>query len=244
MYSSKRQIFIISIASVLFFSFTNGKVAKFNKLMVELNKFYPKVINENGEVSLSKIKSNEEELNEVLEQIAVINLHKAHEPAQKMFFVHAHNLHVFQKLNQLNPKDNLEEYEDFYDGESFTVNKGQFTLRSLQHFIMTKFDDPNLIFALYLGGNYSPQPAHPSNKHYEKYFSQLTKDFMNNDSYIRVKPKSEILMLPEYMKWHMKEFNIKDPQEFLKYVNTYRSEENQVPEEYTVKLYPYSWRLK
>ena len=242
MQSFKNTAILVIVLGCISLSFTNRKSAKLNKLLNQVNSFYPVVLDENGKLSISKCKDHEDEILQFNERIATISLQRSDEAMQKMLFVHAFNLQVLKKINDYFPLKDIETIDDFYDGNSFTVSRGQYTLRTLKYYLMGKYKDPRVLFCLYFGGNSSPSLSFIKDKDYEKVILAKTESFLNEKQMVRIKSKSHLLLLPEFMKWYFDDFNLNDHQGYIKYVNEYL-QDNKIPDDYEVKFYPYSWKL-
>ena len=242
MHTTKRTLIIISLIAFVSVSFVNKRTVKFNRLMVQMNQFFLGLEGETGFLDLKRISSQTDKIELLKNSLSVVSLQKANESAQKMFYINAFNLRMIDLINQKQQGSNLELITDIYDGDSFTVSKGQFTLRSLKHYLMVKYKDPKVLFAIYWGGNYAPQLSAPPKKNYEKYLTQKMVRFLNDDGKVRVKEKSHKLVLPEFMKWCISDFGFEDPQQFIPFINTVK-QGNKVPSDYEVLFYPHSWKL-
>ena len=62
----------------------------------------------------------------------------------------------------------------------------------------------------------------------------------NHPSYIRVKPKSHLILLPELFKWFNHQF--KSEQNIRDIINSYRTKP--LPTTYEIKYYPWSWKTE
>ncbi len=242
MHSFKNIAVLIVLLGCVSLSFTSKKSYKLNKLLNQVNNFYPTLLDQKNNLSIEKCKEFSDKIDEFNDRIATISLHRSSEGSQKMFFIHAFSLQVLKKINQNYPLKSIEIIDDFYDGESFTVSKGQYTLRSLKHYLITKYRDPNVFFSMYFGGISSPNLTFPKEKNADNLILLKAKQFVNNKEMVRIKTRSHLLLLPEFMKWYIKDFNVEDPKGFIPYINELL-ESDKVPNNYEVKFYPYSWKL-
>ena len=242
MHSFKNIAILITLLSCVSLSFTSRKSVKLNKLINQINAFYPSLLDENNNLSVKKCNEFSDKIEALNDRIAMISLQRSTEGAQKMLFVHAFNLQVLKKINLYYPLKSIEEIDDFYDGESFTVSKGQYTLRSLKHYLIAKYKDPQVFFSMYFGGLTAPRLTFPKEKKSERLILLKAKQFVNKKENVRIKARSHLLLLPEFMKWYIKDFNIENPQDFIPYLNGLLESEK-IPDNYEVKFYPYSWKL-
>ena len=242
MHSFKNIAVLIVLLGCVSLSFTSKKSYKLNKLLNQVNNFYPTLLDQKNNLSIEKCKGFSDKIDEFNDRIATISLHRSSEGLQKMFFIHAFNLRVLKKINQNYPLKSIETIDNFYDGESFTVSKGQYTLRSLKHYLITKYRDPNVFFSMYFGGISSPNLTFPKEKNADNLILLKARQFVNNKEMVRIKTRSHLLLLPEFMNWYIKDFNVEDPKGFIPYINELL-ESDKVPNNYEVKFYPYSWKL-
>jgi hypothetical protein len=177
--------------------------------------------------------------------IAYFSLQGIDTNEQKAFYINAYNLAVLSELNEHFPIQSIEESPDFFNSQPFMVSKKQFNLRSLKRFIFDEFKDPRVYFALYISGISSPDITVSAfyREQVDKRLNKTTTSFINDMSRVKIKTRSKLVLLPEFMLWNKNDFGVKDDQEFLAYINQYRTKEKQIPVDYIVKFYPYSWKL-
>jgi hypothetical protein len=165
---------------------------------------------------------------------------------QKAFYINAYNLAVIAQLNEHYPFVSIEEIEGFFSFGEFLVAQKKYNIQSLRRYIVEKFNDPRVHFTLYLGGISSPKIPKSAFYHQqvEKQLVDITTAFVNDLSCVKIKTRSKMVLLPEFMLWSKKDFDIDDRQEFLKYINRFRSEAKQIPDNYVIDFYPYSWKIE
>lgn len=174
------------------------------------------------------------------------SLHGLNLGDQQALYINAYNLAILAELNEHYPIQSIEEIPDFYNSQPFKVAKQSFNLKSLRTHLISQYRDPRIHFTLYLGGLSSPKiPTNAfSQKSFDKEISTITSDFLNNPQYVKVKSRSKMLLLPEFMLWYIKDFERADKQGYIQYINKFRKEDQQIPSSYTVDFYPYSWKLE
>jgi hypothetical protein len=182
----------------------------------------------------------------VRQMIAHTKLHGTTEANQKAFFINAYNFAVIAELNERFPINSIEETPTFFDSKTFLVAGQKFNLKSLHSYISKKWKDPRTHFALYIGGISSPEipVAAFSHQNVDKKLTEITTGFINNMNHVKIKTRSKMVLLPEFMDWYSHDFKVKNKQDFLPFINQYRATNKKIPASYTVDFYPYSWKLE
>lgn len=184
---------------------------------------------------------------EISEQLRRVDTHRelmGDSVAQLAFWINVHNLIVIRELKQFQVHYNtLTEQKGFWKSHVITLFGEDLSLRDIQQDkLMNVYHDPRIILALYMGVKGSPLHKVPyvSPDKTDKDLEEIAKDALNNDYFIRVKEKSELVVLSPLFRWHYPDHS---SDELIRWINTYRDKEEQVPLDYEVKYYPFSWKL-
>ncbi len=198
----------------------------------------------NGRPVLSLSLNKIEEIKDLKKTIAHISLKGISEDDTKAFYINAYNVAVIDELNRHPEIKTIENVADFYTSTRFMVAHKIVTLKSLRQYLMTEFKDPRIHFALHLGGLSAPLIPVEAFSHQKsnKQLDFITKKYVNDLTTVKVKSRSKLLLLPEFMKWNIIDFKARSPQQLLSYINKYRTKK--VPANYTVAFYPYSWKVE
>ena len=240
----KTTILLITLSAVFFFSFINSHRHKIQVLFKNEKALFEN-LTINGKPNLKACYIRKGEILGIRQSIAYFSEKGIEEHRKKGFFINAYNLAVLAELNEHYPIQSMEEAPAFFDSKDFLVAKKTYNLQSLRKHIVEKFEDPRIHFALYLGGNSSPNiPTHAFFRlQVDQALNEICTTFINDLSSVKIKTRSKMVLLPEFMLWNKADFNVKNDQEFLAFINLYRSKERQIPQEYKIAYYPYSWNL-
>lgn len=202
-------------------------------------------ITANGKPDVKACYIQKGEVLAIRQVIAHTKLQGITEDDQKAFYINAHNISIIAELNEQFPISSLEEESSFFDSKTFLVAGEEYTLKTLRIYILTHFKDARMHFCLYLGGLSSPKipTAAFYHQNIDKELTDIARAFVNNQTHVKVKTRSKMVLLPEFMKWNMTDFGVNNQQGFIKYLNQYRSIDNKIPTNYTVDFYPYSWKM-
>ena len=199
----------------------------------------------NGKPNLKLCYIHKGEILGLRQTVAHQSLNGVAQNEQKAFYINAYNLAVLAELNQYYPIQSLEDVPGFFNSNTFMVAKEKFNLKSLRLHIINKFQDPRVHFALYLGGLSSPKIPTSAFSHQEidKKLDEISTSYINDLTYIKIKTRSKLILLPEFLFWNINDFNLKGKDEYVTYLNGFRTKAKQIPSGYKVRYYPYSWKL-
>tara|TARA_B100000809_G_scaffold233972_1_gene251095 strand:+ start:943 stop:1677 length:735 start_codon:yes stop_codon:yes gene_type:complete len=241
---NKSKFLLLVVVSIILLSFTAAHRHKIQVLFKKEKTVFQQLTT-NGIPNLKECYILRGEILGVRQNVAHFSLKDIDDNHKKAFYINAYNLAVLAELNEYYPIQSIEDAPDFFKSKDFMVAKKHYNLQSLRNYIIDSFHDPRIHFALYLGGISSP--TIPSNAFYHEQINEtlnkITTRFINDLTRVKIKTRSKMVLLPEFMLWNKENFNVKDDQAFLAYINTYRSKEKQIPKDYTIGYYPYSWKL-
>lgn len=183
------------------------------------------------------------EINEQLRRVEASGELQDDSIKQMAFWINVHNLIVIRELQQSQIKHTLTEQKGFWKQPVTTLFGEDLSLRDIQqNKLMDAYNDPRIMLALYLGVRSSPLHEVPyvSPDDIDDDLEAIAQKALNNDHFIRLKEKSEFVVLSPLLKWHYPDHST---EELIQWINTYRKVEDHIPLDYEVKYYPFSWKL-
>ncbi|TRX52671.1 DUF547 domain-containing protein [Fulvivirga sp. M361] len=204
------------------------------------DQFFSKHVHE-GKVAYSTIKSDQAELNALLESIAAFDLKGANSVTQKAFMINAYNVLAIKGIINKYPVKSPMKVSNFFDNKIFIVAGKKMSLNQLEKeklYPMTK--DPRLHFVLVCAAVSCPKLASFAYKPetLEHQLEEVTKKTLNDPDFIRMKGSK--VELSEIFNWYSGDFKTKG-KSTLDYINQYRTEK--FPSSSKVSFYTYNWTL-
>lgn len=190
------------------------------------------------------LSKEDEKLKKIRWSLAHVDLNGRRPDELKSFYIDAFNFMVVSQITKAYPIESVEEIPGFLNFTSVDVAGEQLTLSQLLNEKIIPFNDSRMLLALNFGTLGSPELyAHA----FIPFILDLQLDLqvtmsLNSQHHIRVKPKSEIVLLPEYFLWYRDQFETNEVS-VLEYVNTQLREANKCPADFELDYYPFSWKV-
>lgn len=206
--------------------------------------FFQKFVNKDGKVNYAGIQRNPDQLNDLLNSIALFDVSKAEMADQYAFYLNAYNVLVIGEIVAKYPLTSVQEMPGFFNKTLLRIAGEQLTLDQIETDKLRKiYDDPRLHFALVCGTNSCPRlnrSAYVGKELFEQLNNQA-KFALLDPNYVKVDEAGKLVKLPEIFKWYEGDFSTSGKTGVL-YVNQFRKV-NRVPTWFSVEYYPYNWGL-
>ncbi len=223
------------------FFFTVLSAIGFSQDFFELsNTFFQQSVQDN-KVLYQDVKSNPQELNQLISIIEQTDLESLNEPNRKAFLINSYNLIVIHQIVKNYPIKSVMEVAGFFDGTKYTVSGNKVTLNDIENkLIREKYNDPRVHFALVCGAVGCPPiigEAYLPNT-LNNQLERQTKITLNNNDFIQPQADGTV-KLSEIFNWYREDFKAFGGA--LVYLNRYR--EKSVSEDQKESYYAYDWGL-
>jgi len=196
----------------------------------------------NGRVAYSKINSNQESLNELLDLANSIIVDKNDANTFQAFWINAYNLAVIKDIIDNYPTNSPLDNAGFFDKTNYSLGGRKITLNDIENKLLrAEFNDARFHFVLVCGALGCPpliSEAYLPNTLNEQLEKQ-TKLALNG-SFIKVNAKKKRIEVSEIMKWYKEDFTSNDTSE-IDFINTYRTDK--IPSKYKITYFPYNWNI-
>jgi len=197
----------------------------------------------NGSVDYLSIQKNPQELDNLLNMIAKVEVKAAKESEKKAFWINAYNILVIKGIIDNYPLNSPKEVKGFYNQTKYTAAKEQLTLEELERNKLFKVyeEDAYLHFVLVRGTKSLPllaNFAYMPEKLAELLLSQ-TVETINNPLFIRIDEKKKIIYVSEIFRWYPKVFDLNGG--IRTFINKHR--DFPLPSSYRIEFYLSNFRL-
>lgn len=160
---------------------------------------------------------------------------------EKSYLINAYNILVLKGVVDHYPINSLLKIFGFFDQMKWQVGSKTYTLDALEkQYILDKFPDPRLHFALACGATGCPPLAafaYTSDQLNEQ-LEERTSKALNDDNFVKV--DSSGIALSQIFNWYAKDFG-GNKSAIVAYINGFRSEP--IDPRTAVNHYPYDWSL-
>ncbi|WP_091409625.1 DUF547 domain-containing protein [Aquimarina amphilecti] len=231
----KKIIFILTLLMV-----TAGFSQSATEFFTKSDAFFKKHV-ANGKVDYKAIKSNPDELNELLDMAASLSVSKSDSKTFQAFYINGYNLSVIKGVINNYPTKSPLNIKGFFDKIKYTLAGKSTTLNDLENKILRKNfpTEARFHFALVCAGLGCPpiisEAYTPSLL--EKQLQRQTTIALNNPNFIKVKGKK--VQLSQIFEWYKGDFTQNGSE--IDYVNQFRKEK--IPANSKISYYPYNWKL-
>ena len=196
----------------------------------------------NGKVAYSKINSNKESLNELLNLAEEIRVNKDDENKFQAFWINAYNLSVIKGIIDNYPTKSPLDNDGFFDKTKHSLGGNNITLNDIEHKqLRAQFKDARFHFVLVCGALGCPpliSVAYLPNTLNEQ-MDEQTKIALNG-SFLKVNFKKKRVQGSEILKWYKEDFTMNGTTE-IDFINQYRTEK--IPSKFKLSYFPYNWKL-
>lgn len=195
-----------------------------------------------GRVAYSKIYSNQESLNELLDLANSIVVDKNDANTYQAFWINAYNLSVIKGIIDNYPTNSPLDDAGFFDKTKYNLGGKKITLNDIEHKLLrAMFNDARFHFVLVCGALGCPpliSEAYLPNSLNEQLEKQ-TKTALNG-SFLKVNTKKKRVEVSEIMKWYKEDFTRNGASE-IDFINIYRTEK--IPSKFKITYFPYNWSI-
>ena len=196
----------------------------------------------NGKVAYSKIHTNQDNLNAVLELAETVSVLKDDAKTYQSFWINTYNLLVIKGVIDNYPTKSPLDNAGFFDKTKYSISGKNITLNDIEHKLLrAQFNDARFHFVLVCGALGCPPLI---NKAYfpntlDEQMDKQTKIALNG-SFLKINNKKKRVQASQIMQWYKDDFRINGGKE-IDFINTYRTE--QIPNNYKMSYFPYDWGL-
>ncbi len=232
----------IQLTFLLFLFSIFAKAATIETFFEKSDKFFNTFVI-NNKVDYLLIKNNPEQLDEVLQIAATMDISTLDINSYKAFWINTYNLLVIKGIVNKYPMKSVQEIKGFFDNTTYTVANQDMTLKIIEKNMLRKvLKDPFLNFVLVCAANGCPPLI---NKAYQpEYIDQQledqTKISINNSKFIRINKDTKTVEVSEIFDWYKEDFLDKNGR-IIDFINKYRADK--IDETYKIEFYKYDWTL-
>jgi hypothetical protein len=202
------QIFFLFL---LFIGFSYAKAQDLPLFFDTAHVFLQKYV-KNGSVDYLSIQKKPQQLDNLLNMIAKVEVKKVAENEKKAFWINAYNILVIKGIIDNYPLESPKNVKGFYNQIRYTVAKEQMTLDELKrNKLQQAYEEDAYLHFVLVGGtkslpllaNFAYTPENLS----ELMLSQ-TNNTINNPLFIRIDEKKKIIYVSEIFRWYPKVFDL------------------------------------
>lgn len=204
-----------------------------------VNSFFSTHVSD-GKVDYNQIKSNPNDLNELVDLIGAISVLNTDKNTQQAFYINAYNVLVIKGVIDDYPIKSPLDKSGFFDKITYKVSGKSITLNDIENKkLRAQFSDARFHFVLVCGAIGCPpliNQAYLPNT-IDEQLQRQTVIALNDPNFIKVK-KNKVLV-SEIFKWYKEDF-VKENDE-IEFINTFRK--TKIQSDAKVSYYPYNWSL-
>ena len=198
------------------------------------------VIKDNVDYDL--LSSNTQQLDEVLNIGAEVDLGNTSLNNYKAFWINSYNLLVIKGILDKYPVKTVQNINGFFT-TTYRVAKEYITLKNIEKQKLKLFlKDPFLNFVLVCGANGCPpliDHAYLPESIDNQLLEQTAKS-INNTNFIRIDEEKKMIEVSEIFDWYKEDFINKEGK-IIDFINKFRT--NKIDSDYKVAYYKYNWSL-
>lgn len=227
---------------IIFVLFTlKGYSQDTNSFFTKADLFFKENVS-NNKVAYSKIYSNQEPLNKLLEIAANISVSKDDTYVYQAFWINAYNLSVIKGIIDNYPTKSPLDNNGFFDKTTYSLAGKQITLNDIEHKLLrAQFKDARFHFVLVCGAIGCPplisEAYFPNNL--DAQMERQTKIALNG-SFLKVNTKKKRVEGSEILKWYKEDFTMNGETE-IEFINKYRTDK--IPNNFKLTYFSYNWNL-
>lgn len=172
-----------------------------------------------------------------------INIDDVSTNFRKAYFLNLYELLFMKQLANHYPTHYVTDINNFFTQKVISLESKEYSLNTLRiEKIKPLFKQPDYLLLIPYGGYSDHNFDGTAFKEidFESQKSRKLTSILNHPSYIRVKPKSKLILLPELFRWFKGEF--KNEQDIRAFINTYKT--SPLPASYAIQYYPWSWKIE
>lgn len=207
------------------------------------DRFFEKNVSETGMVDYQSIKRNPEALNQLVKEIAELDLSNRRVTPEflKAFYVNAYNILNIKAIVDHYPIRGPLAIDGFFDQINYRVMGESMTLDSLEKEVLfAQFSDPRLHLLLVCGAKSCPPLAAYAYtpEKFNLQIAERTQKIMNLDQFIRV--KGNTVEVTKIFEWYRSDFEDAE-RSLINFINTYR--ETPIDQDVKIIYDEYDWSL-
>ncbi|OEK07859.1 hypothetical protein A8C32_15370 [Flavivirga aquatica] len=233
----KKRLIILVVILITGQGFSQG----LNSFFTKADAFFKTNV-ANGKVAYSKIHSNPETLNEVLNIADGISVLKDDAKNYQAFWINAYNLSVIKGIVDNYPTNSPLDNKGFFDKTTHNLGGKKITLNDIEHKLLRgQFKDPRFHFVLVCGAVGCPpliaQAYLPSTL--DAQLEKQTKIALNG-TFLKVNAKKKRVQASQIMEWYKGDFTMNGKTE-IDFINKYRAEK--LEGKFKLSYFPYDWKV-
>ncbi len=238
----KKSNLITLILSLILAACTGTKCSKKNKLANETETFLSEKTKEGLYHYEDVSASDESKIDTILNHYQNIDLENRDSTFLKIYYLNLYELMFIKQIASHQPIAYITDVKDFFTKKIFTIDAKSYSMNSLRkQKIKPLFSNPSYLLLIPYGG-YSDH-CFDGKPFVQQEFNEQTKSklirILSDNKFIRIKPASELILIPELFLWFKEEFG--DTSQVRQYINKHREE---LPNNYKIEYYPWSWKVK
>jgi len=235
----KRFILLISL---LAWSFSALNAQDLNAFFSDADAFLQKYVS-GGLVDYRTVKQHRNELDELIGEMAAVDLQGKTAAEIEAFWINAYNLTMIKSIVGHYLVKSPLDIPDVFTSESHTVARQRISLEIIEkQKLLAVYKDPRLHFVLVCGAKGCPPLAdfafRPENLNAQ--MDQRTRKALNSSSFIRLDYGSKKAEISQIFEWYQADF-LSQSMDIRSYINQYRN--NPIPADFTITYYTYDWSL-
>lgn len=202
--------------------------------------FFSKYVKD-GDVEYSLIKSNPNQLSQLVEQVESFSIGRQNQDYQMAFYCNAYNIMVIKGIVDAYPVKSPMDVQGFFDRKNITVAGEKMSLNDLENNKVRPMGDARIHFALVCAAKGCPkiqgEAIFPDRV--QDQLQQRAETAMNDPYFIRYPTSNKKVEVSQIFDWYSADFG--GGGKILEYVNGFRK--NKIPDTTKVGYYNYDWTL-
>lgn len=196
-----------------------------------------------GLVNYADLQKDTKELDQLVTEIATMNLRDSSQNYKTAFYLNAYNILVIKQIRDNYPINKPLDVKGFFKSNKFTIAREQLTLDEIEFrklFDPTK--DPRIHFALGCGARSCPflYDNAFTPQHVEEQLQFRAELIIDRPNYVLVDDQKKTVTLNKIFDWYEDQFTSAEGS-LIQYINKYRF--YPVPADFVVNFQEYDWSL-
>ena len=159
-----------------------------------------------GVVNFTKLEKNKTLLKEYFSRLEKWDLSKSSENCKKAIFINAYNALILKIVSDNYPLDSIKDVKGVWMKFKINIGGKEYDLRTIRFKLIKELNTPKAVFCLYNSSFSGPllrkDPYEAEN--IDSAIEEQVKKFINNEKYVRLDKKNNILYISSIFKWYKK----------------------------------------
>ncbi len=199
---------------------------------------------QNGRVLYQKIIRKTDELDTLVQRIAIFSINEqTHINVKKAFWINAYNLLVIKNVVEHYPLKSPQDVKGFFNRKKFVVAGEKLTLDQIENQRLRKDEkDERIHFALICAAIGCPKIVNFAFMPdiLDQQLNERAHTTINNPFYVKTDSEKKKIYVSELFQWYADDFS-QNSSSLVQYLNHYLT--NPVPQNFSISYIPYDWRL-